>query len=180
MRTNQLRWVLLFLLIAVLRLPAQQSEADRKLMSEMRAKAEKGDARSQFELGAALSRGDFGVRRTIEAAKWYRKAAEQNDAEAQFNLGLCYAKGEGVAQDNAETLKWLTLSATQGNKNAKKITQRMGESDIQQRSPRFQKRPNFTRPRRIRPCSHDIGRTDCATTSAITVGLRCETNATSF
>ena len=46
--------LLLLLSAAVFELPAQQSEADRKLLAEIRARAEKGDAQAQFELGAAF------------------------------------------------------------------------------------------------------------------------------
>ena len=101
MRANRLRWFLLFLLVsAVFQLPAQQSEADRKLLADIRAKAEKGDAQSQFELGKAFYFGSLGVAKDeVEAVKWFRKAAEQNHAEAQYNLGVCYAqrprRGEG-------------------------------------------------------------------------------------
>ena len=53
MKANPLRWFLLFLLLAVTsELPAQQSEADRKLLTDIRAKAEKGDA--VVEAGALI------------------------------------------------------------------------------------------------------------------------------
>src|ERR1035438_9886500 len=101
MKANRLRWFLLFLLVsAVFQLPAQQSEADRKLLADIRAKAERGDAQSQNELGATFSVGKLGVMKDeVEAVKWWRKAAEQNNAMAQYNLGLCYCDGEGVAKD---------------------------------------------------------------------------------
>ena len=85
------RWGLfLFILLggAVFQLPAQQSEADRKLLADIRAKAEKGEARSQYEFGLAFSKGSLGVARDYtEAVKWLRKAAEQGLAEAQNGLG---------------------------------------------------------------------------------------------
>ena len=63
----------------LLRLPAPQSDAGRQLVSEIRAKADAGDARSQFELGAASFRGDLGVTKdVVEAVKWHRLAAGQN------------------------------------------------------------------------------------------------------
>src|ERR1035441_3273195 len=104
MKANRLRWFLLFLLVsAVFQLPAQQSEADRKLLANVRAFAEKGDAQCQYELGCAFSFGDFGVVKDyVEAVKWYRKAAAQNLAAAQYNLGVCYYSGEGVAKDEVE------------------------------------------------------------------------------
>ena len=46
---------------AVSLLAARQSEADRQLMAELRAQAEKGDARSQYELGRAFGKGSLGV-----------------------------------------------------------------------------------------------------------------------
>jgi hypothetical protein len=48
MKANRLRWFLLFFLFsAVFQLPAQQSEADRKVFTDVRAGAEKGDPESQ-------------------------------------------------------------------------------------------------------------------------------------
>ena len=75
-----MRWFLVFLLAsAVFQLPAQQSEADRRLLADIRAKAEMGDAQSQYELGKAFYGGSLGVvKDEAEAMKWYRKAAEQN------------------------------------------------------------------------------------------------------
>src|ERR1039458_3169362 len=101
MRANRLRWFLLLLLVsAVFQLPAQQSEADRKLLANVRAFAEKGDAQCQYELGGAFSFGNFGVAKDpVEAVKWFRKAAAQNLAAAQYNLGLCHYNGEGVVKD---------------------------------------------------------------------------------
>ena len=92
MNANRLRWFLIFLLFgAALQLPAQQSEADRKLLAEVRAKAEKGDAQSQCVLGEAFATGRLGMAKDeVEAVKWLRKAAEQNDAEAQYNLGVAH------------------------------------------------------------------------------------------
>src|ERR1035438_399048 len=115
MKANWLRWFLLFLFVsAVFQLPAQQSEADRKLLADVRAKAEKGDAQSQYELGSAFAKGSLGVAKDeAEAVKWYRKAAEQNHAQAQANLGICYAKGRGVAKGEAEAVKWYRKAADQ-------------------------------------------------------------------
>ena len=120
MRANRLRWFLLFLLVsAAFQLPAQQSEADRKLLADLRAKAEKGDAQSQYELGTAFDKGSLGVAKNeAEAAKWWRKAAEQNHAQAQANLDLCSAKGRGVVKDEAEAVKWFRKAAEQNDAQA--------------------------------------------------------------
>src|SRR5664279_2293677 len=96
MRANRLRWVLLFLLVsAVFQLAAQQVEAVRKLLADIRAKAEKGDAESQVELGATFLYGNFGVTKDeAEAVKWFRKATDQNSAAAQYNQGVCYKRAK--------------------------------------------------------------------------------------
>jgi TPR repeat protein len=115
MKANRLRWFLVFLLAgAVFQLPAQQSEADRKLLADIRAKAQAGDAESQCCLGAAFHLGRLGVAKDdMEAVKWFRKAAEQNVAEAQFGLGLCYVYGGNVAKDYVEAVKWFRKAAEQ-------------------------------------------------------------------
>jgi len=50
-----IKWFLCFLAVGVVwQLPAQQLEAERKLLTKTRAKVEKGDAQSQVELGETL------------------------------------------------------------------------------------------------------------------------------
>src|SRR5438105_1914929 len=97
MKANRWRWLLLFLFVnAVFQLSAQQSEADRKLLADIRGKAEKDDAQAQCELGAALANGRLGLAKDdVEAVKWLRKAAEQNNATAQYDLSVCYDVGQG-------------------------------------------------------------------------------------
>jgi tetratricopeptide (TPR) repeat protein len=95
-------------------LPAQQSEADRKLLDDIRAKAERGDADFQCEVGFCYANGKGVATNYVEAVKWYRKAAEQNHATAQNNLGLCYANGQGVATNYVEAAKWIGRAAEQG------------------------------------------------------------------
>src|SRR5438132_740500 len=121
MRANRFLFTVLFLLsAAVFRLPAQQNEADRKVLAEIRAGADKGDAKAQYELGRAFFSGTLGVAKDeAEAVKWFRKAAEQNVADAQYSLGVCYDSGEGVVKDEVEAYKWWLLAAGQGNDDAK-------------------------------------------------------------
>ena len=120
MNTTRLAFtLLLFQSTAVFQLPAQQIEPDRKLLAEIRAKAEKGDAQSQAELGDVFRLGALGVERDdAEAVKWYRKAAEQNDAYAQSNLGFCYDNGLGVRKNDAEAVKWFREAAEQNDAEA--------------------------------------------------------------
>jgi TPR repeat protein len=115
MKANRFLFTVLFLLsAAVFRLPAQQNEADCKVLAEIRAGADKGDAKAQYELGRAFFSGILGVAKDeAEAVKWFRKAAEQNVADAQFSLGVCYANDRGVTKDDAEAVKWFRKAAEQ-------------------------------------------------------------------
>jgi len=73
MKANRLGWFLLFLVVgAVFQLPAQQSEAARKLLADVRAKAEKGDTQPQYELGGAFDKGSLGVAKDEVEAVWRR------------------------------------------------------------------------------------------------------------
>ncbi|MCX6908363.1 MAG: tetratricopeptide repeat protein [Verrucomicrobia bacterium] len=94
-------------------LHAQQSDAAHKLLSDLRAKAEKGDAEAQYTLGACYAKGKDVPKDAVEAVKWWRKATEQNYVAAQCNLGFCYAKGEGVVRDQVEAVKWYRKAADQ-------------------------------------------------------------------
>ena len=94
-------------------LHAQQSEADRQAMAQLRANAEKGDAAAQCELGLAY-RGKGLPKDLPEAVKWLRKAAEQGNTLAQSNLGYLYAMGEGLPKDPAEAVKSYRKAADQG------------------------------------------------------------------
>jgi len=95
---------------------AQQGDADVKKLAEIRAKAEKGDAKAQVDLGVAFCLGQYGLDKDQQkAAEWYHKAAEQNNEHAQINLGFCYSSGMGVAKDDVEAVKWFRKSAEQNN-----------------------------------------------------------------
>ncbi len=80
---------------------------------ELRAKAEKGDAKAQNKLALSYEEGNGVTKDAVEAAKWYGKAAESGYADAQFNLGLCYRDGVGVAKNAAEAVKWFQKAADQ-------------------------------------------------------------------
>ena len=114
MKANRFVFPLLLLLsVAVLQLMAQQTETDRKQVEEIKAKAEAGDAHSEFELAHRYYNGEGVVKDPAEALKWYRKAADQNIAEAQFNLGLSYCNGDGVVKNYVEAVKWFRKAAEQ-------------------------------------------------------------------
>lgn len=96
-------------------LAADQTEAERKLLAEIRAKADRGDGQSQFDMGLVFASGRMGVAKDEgEAVKWFRKAAEQGRAEAQNNLAVMLENGEGTPVDRVESAKWYHKAAEQG------------------------------------------------------------------
>ena len=94
-------------------------KGDAKALAELRGRAEKGDARAQFNLGLMYQNGQGVAKDEVEAVKWYRKAADQGNAFAQNNLGVMYANGLGVEEDDVEAYKWFLLSGAQGTEQAK-------------------------------------------------------------
>ncbi len=73
MKASRLRRFLVFLLWgAVLQLPAQQSEADRKLLADIRLKSVERDAQSQYELDRVFAKGGLGVAKDEVEAVWRR------------------------------------------------------------------------------------------------------------
>ena len=84
----------------------------------LKALAEKGDAKAQYNLGGMYLRGE-GVEKDLkEGIKWYRKAAEQNYALAQYGLGWMYQYGQGVEKDIKEAVKWYRKAAEQNHPDA--------------------------------------------------------------
>lgn len=77
------------------------------------AKAEKGDAQAQFEVGRKYLGGKNSplLRDEPASLQWLRKAAAQNYAPAIFWVGLAYQDANGVKQDDAEAAKWLRRAA---------------------------------------------------------------------
>lgn len=98
----------------------KEAERRERGRAELVARAEKGNAKAQFNLAALYAKGEDGLPQDYaEAAKWYRKAAEQGDAEAQAALGRLYANGTGVPQEDKEAYFWLSLAHEGANEDNK-------------------------------------------------------------
>ncbi|WP_341897313.1 tetratricopeptide repeat protein [Ferrovibrio terrae] len=81
-------------------------------LEELKAKAENGDARAQFNLAMLYDSGRGGVSRSgAEAEKWYRRAAESGLAEAQNSLG----SGAQAARRYEEARGWYEKAAAQNH-----------------------------------------------------------------
>ena len=84
-------------------------------VSELKTKAEQGDAVAQWTLGKAYEQGNGVASDAKSAAIWYRKAADQGNAAAQNDLGIMYRIGDGVNRDKEESVRWYRKAAKQGN-----------------------------------------------------------------
>ena len=83
-------------------------------IANIKTKAERGDAKAQFNLAMIYDEG-LGVKENdAKAAHWYRKAAAQGNAYAQAFLGTMYARGEGVPMNHTIAYAWLILASAQG------------------------------------------------------------------
>jgi TPR repeat protein len=87
-------------------------------VSELRARAENGDAAAQLTLGKAYEEGNGVTRNDQFAVNWYRKAADQGHAAAQHRLGVMYRLGQGVNRDKEEAVRWYHKAARKGNPEA--------------------------------------------------------------
>lgn len=86
----------------------------------LRAKAENGDAASQYLLAELHYNGRAGVQKNeAESVKWYRMAAEQGHVEAQNTLGsLYFIYGASSPSFYADALKWISRAAESNNVDA--------------------------------------------------------------
>jgi len=95
-----------------------QAEIRLAHFARVRSKAENGDPKAQFAMGAMYETGTVVSASVSEALKWYKKAAFQGVAEAQLLLGLKYLAGQGVLRNESEALLWLRKAAEQGQPDA--------------------------------------------------------------
>lgn len=83
--------------------------------TELRHRADGGDAQAQFGLGLYYSSTESNTSGFAEAARWYRKAADQDYALAQFNLGVMFARGQGMPQDDVVAADWMRRAGEGGD-----------------------------------------------------------------
>lgn len=91
-----------------------ETQTETVQISDLRSKAEQGDAEAQYNLGMLYYEG-HGVRQDYATARhWWERAASQGNAWAQHRLGVLYQKGRGVPQDDATAREWFEKAAAQG------------------------------------------------------------------
>lgn len=114
-------------------------------LAEFTALVEAGYAAAQREMGKMYAEGKGVEKNDAEALKWYRLAAEAGNAGAQRELGHMYKKDGGalfnkvagwfgkdkpepvLQKDDRLAYMWYDLAAAQGDKEAKKIRNKMAE-----------------------------------------------------
>ena len=108
--------LLLVLSLTTRRPPASTPDAAEAVdVDGTRAKAERGDAEAQKQMGSIYAKGEVVKQNYAEAARWYRSAADQGHAGAQTALGELYEAGQGVPCDEAEAAQWYRRAAEQGH-----------------------------------------------------------------
>jgi TPR repeat protein len=85
--------------------------------SNLKARAEQGDADSQCNLGHCYS--SFSNRQgvpedDVQAVFWYYEAAKQEHAEAMFSLGRHFYCGKGTLEDKFSGVSWYSRAAYEG------------------------------------------------------------------
>lgn len=83
-------------------------------INELRYWAEKGDAKSQLDLGVLYLEGSVIKQDDKIGASWIIKSALQGNIAAQFALGSLYDFGIGVLKNDKESIKWYRISAEKG------------------------------------------------------------------
>ena len=72
-----------------------------------------GDARAQYNLGAAYWDGNGVLKDRSKSLYWYRKSANQNLPRAQNIMGHFYKDGLVVEKDLNESFKYWSLASDQ-------------------------------------------------------------------
>jgi len=98
--------------------PVPSKTLSAEEISDLRARAQAGNAVAQFKLAKSYESGDRLAADDVAAAEWLRKSAEQGNSDAQNELGVMYLSGRGVPRDQKEALFWYHKAAWQGNADA--------------------------------------------------------------
>jgi|GEM_PF-1927957 len=94
---------------------ALQETPTLQQITEVRIRAEEGNAAAQVTLGGWYFAGSGMPQDTGEGVRWWRQAAEQGHLPSQTGLGGRYLNGRGVERDEAEAFRWYRMAAEQGD-----------------------------------------------------------------
>ena len=110
-RPTRIRTTLALSMLALTLVAPGAFGQDPDTITEIRRRAEQGDADARLTLGSMYANGEGVLQDEAEAVRWYRLAAEQENADAQDLLGRMYAEGRGVVKDEAEAVRGVLKDA---------------------------------------------------------------------
>jgi len=84
-------------------------------IAELRAEAEAGNAKKQWELGELYAWGGGVTQDQAQALKWWTRAAAQGDPWAHVCLGSAYLYGDGVDASDALAAVFYRVAAKAGD-----------------------------------------------------------------
>ena len=99
-------------------------------ISDLRSKADKGDANAQYLLGGLYDIGLTVPHDYVQARQWWEQAAAQGHAEAQYLLGGLYDIGHGVPQNHEKARQWYEQAVFQGHAEAQQALMNLNEDTI--------------------------------------------------
>ena len=129
MEMRQMKKLLIIATVACLATVIFAQSQKMPSASEIKQKAEAGDAMAQAQYASMLQFGQGVEKNEAEALKWYQKSAEAGNAYAQANMGVfCQTGGGGMAKDIAKAAEWFEKAAKQGNTHAQFYLARLYEN----------------------------------------------------
>jgi TPR repeat protein len=106
---------ILFLLIFSLLFPSLSAAKDETNIETLVRKADKGDGKSQLQLGYAYLNGD-GVEQDLSKSEYYfLKALDKKKSEGGLALGVEYLTGQNFPQNLPKAVSLFERAADQGN-----------------------------------------------------------------
>jgi TPR repeat protein len=105
---------------ALLNPPLARAQAPSKGMDpQLLARANAGDANSQYLVAFAYDKGIGVPKDPVRAGRWYRKAAEAGNRRSMAILGVMYEHGlGGLARDDVQAVSWYRKAAEAGEASA--------------------------------------------------------------
>jgi len=103
----------IYFLAPILIIGAPSKSRPAEGISELKRKADTGDAKAQYEYGSFCAIG-FEVRQDWrEAVRYFEMAANSGLATAQYKLGVCHENGLGTSKDPEKAIAWYKKAASQ-------------------------------------------------------------------
>ena len=89
-------------------------------IEELRSFAEKGDLKTQYNLGSSYLNGWGCSPSPEDGFRWWKKSAEGGLSEGQYGLACLYLMGKGTPIDNKAGVDWLKKASEQNNTKAQR------------------------------------------------------------